>query len=259
MTFTELVAFSGLLILVYMILIWLVSLAIKDASIIDFLWGPGFILVAWLAFFTTNGDPTRKLLLVGMVTIWGLRLALHIYLRNRGHGEDFRYKKWREESGSNWWWYSFFKVNFLQGVVMFIVAIPLLAAQYNPTPTAMTLPDWLGFVLWIIGFSFEAVGDWQLAQFKAKSTNKGKVMNTGLWRFTRHPNYFGDATLWWGYYLIAVAAGGWWTIFSPALMTLLLVRVSGVAMLEKNLKESKPKYKEYIRRTSAFFPMPPKP
>src|SRR5690606_17216419 len=149
---------------------------ITDASIIDFLWGPGFILVAWLAYFTTDGDPTRKLLVCALVTVWGTRLGLHIFLRNRGRGEDYRYRQWREEAGASWWWFSFFKVNALQGLVMWIVAVPLLAAQYNATPPALTLLDILGVIVWGIGFFFEAVGDWQLARFKADPANKGKVM-----------------------------------------------------------------------------------
>ena len=123
---------------------------------------------------------------------------------------------------------------------------------------ALTILDILGIAVWALGFFFEAVGDYQLTAFKANPANKGKVLNIGLWRFTRHPNYFGDATQWWGFYLIALAAGGWWTIFSPLFMTYLLLKVSGVAMLETTLKERKPEYAEYIRKTSAFIPMPPK-
>jgi len=194
------------------------------------------------------------LLIALVTTVWGLRLSIHILLRNWGHGEDFRYQKWRQESGKNWWWYSFFKVFALQGLLMWIISIPLLAAQISPTPTRLIWLDYFGIIAWAIGFFFEAVGDWQLSRFRANPSNKGKLLNTGVWRYTRHPNYFGDAAQWWGYYLIASAAGGYWTIFSPLLMTLLLRNVSGVAMLERTLKDSKPGYKEYVETTNAFVP-----
>jgi len=166
---------------------------------------------------------------------------------------------WREEAGSSWWWKSFFKVFLLQGLIMWLVSAPLLAAMISPTPARLTVLDILGVIIWGIGFYFEAVGDWQLAQFKSDPANEGKVLRSGVWRYTRHPNYFGDAAQWWGFYIIA--ANTWLgaaTIFSPILMTLLLVRVSGVALLEKNLKETKPKYRDYVKTTNAFFPWFPK-
>ncbi len=141
---------------------------------------------------------------------------------------------------------------------MWIIGTPLLRAQISATPAQLTWLDYLAIPVWLVGFFFEAVGDWQLAQFKANPANKGKVLNTGVWRYTRHPNYFGDAAQWWAYYLIALAAGGWWTIFSPVLMTLLLMRVSGVTLLEKTLKDPKPGYKEYVENTSEFIPWFPK-
>lgn len=258
MTLNEILVITGLIVLVYMVVVWLVSLAIKDASIIDFMWGPGFILVAWVSYALTDGDSTRKLIVDSLVTIWGLRLGVHIYLRNRGKGEDYRYRQWREQAGPSWWWRSFFKVNLLQGVVMWLVSVPLVVAQYHPQPPAFTLLDVLGIGLWVAGFLFEAVGDWQLAGFKADPANAGKVMDKGLWRYTRHPNYFGESLLWWGFFAFALAVGGWWTIFSPVLMTVLLIRVSGAAMLERNLKRAKPDYVDYMRRTSGFFPLPPR-
>lgn len=258
MTLVEAVEISGLLVLVYMIGVWLVSLAVRDSSIVDFLWGPGFVLVAWSGLLALEGDPARQNLVAALVTVWGLRLGVHIFIRNRGKGEDYRYARWRAEAGAQWWWRSFFKVNLLQGVILWIVSVPLTAALYSPVPAALTVFDYLGVLVWLIGFTFEAVGDWQLLRFKANPANKGQVFDRGLWRYTRHPNYFGDATLWWGFYLFALAAGAWWTIFSPLLMTFLLVRVSGVAMLEKDLQDTKPAYRDYIRRTSAFIPMPPK-
>jgi steroid 5-alpha reductase family enzyme len=148
------------------------------------------------------------------------------------------------------------QVFFLQAVLAWIISIPLLAASRGDTDVGVI--DWLGAMVWVIGFFFEAVGDFQMARFKADPENKGKVLNRGVWRFTRHPNYFGDAAQWWGFYLIALAAGGFWTIYAAGIMTWLLLRVSGVTMLEKTLTQTKPQYEEYIRRTSAFVPMPPK-
>jgi steroid 5-alpha reductase family enzyme len=249
----------GVVILGLMTLLWLISLVLKNSSIVDIFWGTGFVIVTWAAFLLTpEGFLTRKLLLNVLVTIWGLRLTLHILLRNWGKPEDFRYQVWRKEAGQSWWWRSLFKVFFLQGVILWIVAAPLLAAQIMEQPPQLTWLDYLAILLWLIGFFFEAAGDWQLAQFKANPANKGKVMQTGVWRYTRHPNYFGDAAQWWAYYLIAAAAGAWWTIFSPIIMTILLVRVSGAALLEKSLKEDKPGYKEYIESTSEFIPWFPR-
>ncbi len=249
----------GLVILVLMSLLWLLSLALKNASIVDIFWGTGFVIAAWAAFLLTpEGFIQRKLLIAGLVTIWGLRLSLHILIRNWGKPEDFRYQAWRNETGSAWWWRSFFKVFLLQGVLLWIISAPLLAAQFSPQPDHLTWLDYLAIPVWLIGFFFEAVGDWQLTRFKADPANKGKVMNRGVWRYTRHPNYFGDATQWWAYYLIAAAAGGWWTIFSPAIMTFLLTRVSGARLLEKSLKEEKPGYKEYVESTSEFIPWFPR-
>jgi steroid 5-alpha reductase family enzyme len=248
---------AGLLaILVYMTLQWVASLLLKNASIVDIFWGPGFALAAWVYYFSTpDGFAPRKLLIVALVTIWGLRLGWHIGRRNLGHGEDYRYAAWRKSYGAVWWWRSYFNVFLLQGLLMWIISTPLMLGQYQGQPAGLTIFDMLGITLWLIGFVFEAGGDWQLAQFKANPANRGKVMRSGLWRFTRHPNYFGDAALWWGYFLIALAVpGGWLTVFAPILMTIMLMRVSGVALLEKNLTKTKPEYADYIASTNAFFP-----
>jgi steroid 5-alpha reductase family enzyme len=186
-----------------------------------------------------------------------LRLSLYILARNWGKPEDFRYQAWRRQHGRKWWWYSFFQVFLLQGVLLTIVAAPLLAAQLSPTPARLGVLDFIALPLWAIGFFFEAVGDWQLKRFKSDPANKGRVLDRGVWRYTRHPNYFGDSAQWWAYYLIAASAGGWWTIFSPILMTTLLLRVSGVSLLEKTL-DSRPGYKEYSERTSEFIPWFPR-
>ncbi len=259
MTFLEIYGIAALAILGMMTLVWLISLALRDSGIVDIVWGTGFVITNWIYFaLTPDGFAARKWLLSILVTIWGLRLSLHILRRNWGKEEDFRYHAWREEHGARWWWWSFFQVFLLQGFLMWIISAPLLAAQFSPAPRRLTILDFAAVAVWAFGFYFEAAGDWQLARFKADPANKGKVLDTGVWRYTRHPNYFGDATQWWGYYLCAVAAGGFLTIFSPIIMTVLLLRVSGVALLEKTLVETKPQYKEYIERTSAFVPWPPK-
>ena len=245
-------------ILALMTLLWLLSLRLKNSSIVDIFWGSGFVIAAWLYFaLTPDGALPRKLLISGLVTIWGLRLSIYILIRNWGKPEDFRYQKWRKESGESWWWRSYYRVFLLQGGLLWIISAPLLAAQSSALPNQLTALDYAGVLVWLVGFYFEAAGDMQLARFKSRPENKGKVLDSGVWRYTRHPNYFGDSAQWWGYYLIAAAAGGWWTIFSPVIMTLFLLRVSGVALLEKTL-EKRPGYKEYIERTSAFVPWFPR-
>lgn len=237
--------------------LWLVSLRLNDSSIVDIFWSLGFILAAFVyAILLPAGSPDRKLLVLGMVTVWGVRLSMHLARRNWGRPEDYRYAAWREQYGASWPLRSLFQVFWLQAVLLWIVSVPVLAAQQSTAPLAIL--DLLGVAVWLVGLMFEAVGDAQLARFKADPANKGRVLDKGLWRYTRHPNYFGDAVVWWGIYLVALSAGGWWSFFGPLLMTFLLVRVSGVAMLEQDLKQKKPEYANYIRRTSAFIPMPPK-
>jgi steroid 5-alpha reductase family enzyme len=252
---------SGLFIWTAVTLVWILSLIIHDSSIVDIFWGLGYIAVYWFvalvwlgALRTPQALAPRQLLLGVLVTIWGLRLSIHIAQRNWGKGEDFRYARWRAEAGASWWWRSYFKVFLLQGAIMWLVAMPLLATLAGPAPQTLTWVDSLAVLVWLAGFIFEAGGDWQLARFKADPANKGKLLTDGLWRYTRHPNYFGDAVQWWGFYLFAFASGSWWTFISPLLMTFLLLRVSGVAMLERTLKESKPGYETYSSQTNAFFP-----
>jgi len=258
MSFIELYGIALLVILGCMTILWLISLQLKNSSIVDIFWGTGFVIANWVYFvLTPDGFPLRKWLIGVLVTIWGLRLSLHILRRNWGKPEDFRYQVWRKEAGTHWWWLSFFRVFLLQGILMWIISAPLLATQRGAKPAHIILFDLLGVIVWGIGFFFEAVGDLQLARFKADPANKGKVMDRGVWRYTRHPNYFGDSAQWWGYYLLATFAGGWWTFFSPILMTLFLLRVSGVALLEKTM-EKRPGYQEYIHKTSAFIPWFPR-
>jgi steroid 5-alpha reductase family enzyme len=255
----ELIGLSLLVVVGYMTAVWLLSLVLRNAGIVDVFWGLGFVVVALVYLAGGNGFIGRRILITTLVAIWGLRLSLHILLRNWGQEEDYRYRQWRENAGAKFWWTSFFQVFLLQGILLWLISAPLLAAHFYDSPDRFTVVDILGALAWGVGFYFEAVGDWQLARFKSDPANKGKVMNTGLWRYTRHPNYFGDATVWWGLFIIAAATGeGVWTIFSPILMTFLLLRVSGVAMLERKQVETKPQYREYVENTSAFVPWFPR-
>jgi len=245
--------------LAMMFLLWLVSLAIKNASIVDIFWGAGFAVIALVTCWLTNGYWYRKLVIVALATSWGMRLAIYIGSRNTGKGEDFRYKAMRERHGDQFPLVSLLTVFGLQGVLMWVISLPLQVAQLSSEPARLTWLDFVGTALWAVGLLFEAVGDLQLARFKSNASNKGKVMDRGLWAYTRHPNYFGDALLWWGFFFIALATPhGWWTVISPAIMTTLLMKVSGVALLEKTLVKTRPEYRDYVQRTSAFFPMPPK-
>lgn len=250
---------AGAVIFGWMTFLWIVSLFLKNSSIVDIFWGAGFVISAWLYFvLTPDGFLPRKILVCVLATIWGLRLTMHVFLRNRGKGEDFRYQKWRRESGSIWWLKSLFQVFLLQGLLMWLISIPLLAAQFYNHSAQLGFLDYLAVLVWAIGFFFESVGDLQLVRFRKNPENKGRVLSQGVWRLSRHPNYFGDSAQWWAYYFFSLAAGGWWSVFSPILMTLFLIKVSGVALLEKTLKDEKPDYREYMESTSAFIPWFPK-
>jgi steroid 5-alpha reductase family enzyme len=242
-----------------MVLVWLLSLARRDASIIDVFWGLGFALVAWAYFLSTEAESLRKTFTVLLVTAWGVRLSVHILLRNWGRGEDYRYQEMRAKHGGRFWWISLFTVFLLQAALLWVISAPLFQAQRSVVPGGLSWLDAVGLVLFNVGFFFEAVADWQLTRFKAAPANKGKLLTSGLWRYTRHPNYFGDALVWWGFFFLALATpGSLWTVVSPVLMTFMLLRVSGVALLEQRLKTSKPEYREYIEATNAFVPWFPR-
>ncbi len=239
-------------------MLWLISLPLRNASIVDPFWGAGFVLVTWLTWWLATASPPRSWWLLGMITAWGTRLSLFLLLRNCGHGEDRRYVAMRRYHGARFWWVSLGTVFLLQGVILWIVAQPLLVSLTLAPTTAWSLIDGLGVFLWAGGLLFESIGDWQLARFKSDPDNKGRVMDRGLWRYTRHPNYFGDACVWWGVYLVAAAGGAGWTFFSPLLMTFLLMKVSGVTLLEHDIADRRPDYAAYQARTSAFIPWPPR-
>ncbi len=258
MTFLHIYLLALSAILSMMTILWLISVKIKNVSIVDLFWGFGFVVAGAVYYISTEGLEARKILLMSMVALWGLRLSIHLTLRNHGKGEDFRYQKFRRDFGEHrYWWYSFFSVFLLQGILMWLISAPLLGAQFY-TGNELGILDFTGVAIWIIGFIFEAGGDIQLARFKENPANKGKVLNTGFWHYTRHPNYFGDAAVWFGYGLICISAGSYWPVLGSVLMTALIIKVSGVALLEKTLNTTKPGYQEYVRRTSAFIPWFPR-
>lgn len=255
----EVFLLNAILVVCAVILIWIISLVIKDASIADVFWGLGFVLIAWNTFFMGEGYHGRKMLMLVLTNIWGIRLAGHIFWRNRGKGEDYRYREMRHRHGGQFWLISFFEVFLLQGFLMFIISLPVQIGQISAQPSVVTGLDIIGSMFWITGFLFEAVGDFQLARFLARPSPEGTVMNRGLWAYSRHPNYFGEACMWWGFFVIALSVPfGMVALVSPLTITFLLLRVSGVAMLERDLKQTNPKYDEYIRTTSAFIPWFPK-
>lgn len=245
--------FGASVIFAAMLLLWLVSIRLQDVSIVDPFWGTGFVILAWITLALQPVWHARLLMMVALVTLWGIRLSIYLLWRNSGRGEDSRYASMRQLHGRRFWWVSYWTVFLLQAVLMWIVAIPIFMATLSPDQRPNVL-DLCGVLLWCVGMYFEAIGDWQMARFRADPANRGKVMRHGLWNYTRHPNYFGDFCVWWGFYLIAAGGGAWWTIFSPILMSILLMRVSGVTLLESTIVERRPDYADYQRTTSAFFP-----
>jgi steroid 5-alpha reductase family enzyme len=259
MDFGSVMVASAVAIAALMLAAWIVSLAVRDASIVDIVWGLGFVLVAWVSFAVADGADARRWLVVALTTTWGLRLAAYLAWRNLGKGEDYRYRAMRRRYGARFPLVSLFIVFGLQGLLMWGVSLPVQAAQVPDTPAGLVMLDYAGIALWCVGMFFETVGDLQLARFKAGPANAGKVMDRGLWRYTRHPNYFGDFCVWWGLYAIAIATGdAWWAVAGPLIMSALLLRVSGVTLLERHMQQRRPGYEDYARRTSAFFPRPPR-
>lgn len=239
-------------------LVWLGSLRARDVSLIDRFWGPLFVLLAWTWVAVMQSAHARGLVIAMLVSVWGLRLGWHITRRNRGHGEDARYAAMRARSPATFAWTSLVTVFWLQALLGTVVALPLHAALRPEAPRALIRLDTLALLLWAVGFAFEAIGDAQLAAFKRDPSNRGRVMDRGLWAWTRHPNYFGDACLWWGFGIFALSTpGSAWTLVGPVLMTVLLRRVSGVTLLESAMA-ARPGYAEYVARTSAFLPRPPR-
>lgn len=254
----EMLLTAGVVIFVFVNLVHLLALWKKDNGLMDGAWGLGFILVTVFTLGRADGLDARRLLLAALVVAWGARLSLHILIRNAGReGEDFRYRNWRETWGR--WFYvrSYLQIYMLQGFFMFVVAAPILLVNARRGGPLGPL-DALGVAVWLTGFLFEAIGDFQLLRFMRNPANKGRVMRSGVWSFSRHPNYFGEATLWWGCFLIALnVPGGWWALLSPLVIDWLLLYVSGIPMLEAKYKD-RPEYQDYQRTTSAFFPWFPR-
>lgn len=249
--------YQALIILIYASAWYAVALIKNRNDVADIAWGGGFICAALTAFVIQGVHEVRAFLTLALVLSWGMRLMLHIGWRNRGKPEDRRYKAWREEWGDSFLVRTFLQVFLLQGFLLLVISLPVTWILSQSTP-ALTIFDLVGLLTWMFGFLFEAIGDFQLLRFKSKPTNKGKVMNTGLWRYTRHPNYFGEVILWWGIYIICLSVpGGYWTIVGPLTITYLILRVSGTPMLEKRY-DGNSEYAKYIKRTSSFFPLPPK-
>jgi len=243
---------SGATLLIVAAAFWVVSLLRNDVSIVDSLWSIMFLLVALVYSATAVNTGPREILVLSLVTLWALRLSIYITWRNHGQREDYRYRKIRANNDPGFRFKSLYIVFGFQAMLAWVISLPLIVAIGGQS--AIGLLDYAGIVFFVVGFIFEALGDLQLSRFRSNPENAGKVLDQGLWRYTRHPNYFGNFTMWWGFFLIALSTGGWWTIISPLLMTFLLLKVSGVALLEKDISGRRPQYQQYIRRTNAFFP-----
>ncbi|MDY6904337.1 MAG: DUF1295 domain-containing protein [Thermodesulfobacteriota bacterium] len=238
---------------------WLISLKTRNVTIADSLWGPGFVLIAWLTFFRADGALPRQVALTLMVTLWGLRLFLHLHTRNRGKGEDPRYVQWREKHGRRFWLVSLYKVFLVQALFQWLISLGVQYGQIPDTPAGLIWLDWLGITLWGTGLIIEASADWQLARFIADPANKGQVMDRYLWRYSRHPNYFGESLTWWGIFITVLSVPwGAWTVISPMVITYTLLRLTGVTLMEETIFKDNPDYRAYIERTSAFIPWFPK-
>ncbi|OZC83223.1 hypothetical protein CH274_06205 [Rhodococcus sp. 06-418-5] len=241
---------------VLMIVTALIGARIGRHNVVDVTWGGGFVLIALISAATGTGELWRRLLLLVLVGVWGLRLAVHVFRRSRGHGEDPRYTEMLAKAPGNETLYALRKIYLTQAVALWFVSLPL---QVSAVAHGSVLPVVvLGVLVWIVGWTFEAVGDAQLKAFKADSSNKGRIMDRGLWAWTRHPNYFGDSAVWWGLFLVSASAWpGVFTLLSPIAMTYFLVFATGARLLERSM-EKRPGYREYQQRTSYFLPRPPK-
>ncbi|KPJ77125.1 MAG: hypothetical protein AMJ54_08890 [Deltaproteobacteria bacterium SG8_13] len=255
MSFLMIAGINLVAITALMALGWIVSLVVRKVTFVDSLWGLGFVLIVWITYFITEGYLLRRYLLVGLTTAWGVRLCLHLSMRNWGHGEDPRYAAWREQAGAYFWIFSLVKVFLPQALILWVISLSVQFGQLSLTPNHLTVYDIFGTALWGIGFFFESIADYQLAKFKADPSNKGKVMSRGLWAYSRHPNYFGEFLIWWGLFLITLSTpNSWWTIISPLVITAVLLKMTGVPLMERTIVETRPGYRKYMQRTNAFFP-----
>lgn len=246
----------ALTLLLYMTFWFIISIVKNRNDIADIAWGLGFVLVAWLSFIMS--DFSLKALIVnGLVTVWGLRLAWYIYKRNKNKAEDSRYQEWRKSWKKYFYLRSYLQVFLLQGIFLYLISLPVMFVNFSALQNFGVM-EIIGIIVWCVGFYFESMGDKQLREFIADSTNKGKLMNRGLWKYSRHPNYFGEVTQWWGIFIIALSIpGAFFTIIGPATITTLILFVSGIPLLEKKYA-GRTDFEEYKKRTSIFFPLPPK-
>ncbi len=239
--------------------VWALSVRRRDASIVDIAWGLSFVVIAGVGALVGDGSAARSWLLLVLVAVWGLRLSFYLARRNLPHGEDPRYQAMRRRHPDDFARWSLYGIFLLQATLAWVVALPVTLAMADATPSGLSPVAAVGVALWAVGLYFEAVGDWQLARFKADPSNRGLVMDQGLWRYTRHPNYFGDFCVWWGLFVIsAETVTGLFGVIGPVVMTVLLTRVSGKDLLEKTITRRRPAYADYIRRTNAFFPGRPR-
>ncbi len=246
----------GLIILIYMSFWFGVAILFKRNDVADIAWGIGFLICALYAYLFLGDTFGKSLIVLFLVAMWAFRLSIHIFIRNKGKKEDSRYKKWREDWGKYFLPRTYLQVFLLQGLLMLVVVMPAVVAIIFGGK--ITWLDYVGLTIWTIGFFFETVGDYQLSQFIKNPENKGKILQTGLWKYTRHPNYFGEVTMWWGIWIIAISAPfTWLTIIGPITITFLILFVSGIPLLE-NRKKGDPAFEEYKKKTSIFFPLPPK-
>ena len=244
------------LLFIYMSFWFIFSVIKKRNDVADVAWGLGFVFLAWSSFFIHQSYEIKPFLVNMLVSIWGIRLAWHIHARNKNKAEDYRYLEWRKQWGSLFYIRSFLQVYMLQGLFLFLIVFPVLFVNIE-SPSILNIFDYIGVIIWILGFIFESVGDKQLAVFLNQRTDKAQVLQTGLWKYSRHPNYFGEVTQWWGLFILALSSGGMLTVISPLTITTLILFVSGIPLLEKKQNQN-PLYREYAKRTSKFVPLPPR-
>ena len=257
MRILETAGYAAIIVFCYMTVLFILAMIRKDNSIADIAWGPGFVVVTWAALFINGSFGVGQFMTATLVTIWGLRLAIRIFRRNRGRGEDPRYRKWREDWGKYFVLRSYLQVFILQGFILLLNVTPVMIIMSSTSKT-LVWSYLLGLAVWCVGFFFESVGDNQLDRFLKDPENRGKVIDRGLWKYTRHPNYFGESTMWWGIFIIALAAPwGWVGVIGPLVITGMILFVSGIPMTEK-MMEKTTGWEEYKKRTSAFVPWFPK-
>ena len=248
----DLYAYAAVTVFVTVTSLWFVGVLLRDASIIDVFWGPLFVAIAWVLFAVSLPNVgVEQLVVLFLVTAWGLRLAFHLGARNFGMGEDTRYRLWRAHGGPYWWLKSYYRVYLLQGAIALVVATPVVAAFHtNEAPFAI---NWIGVPIWLAGFAIEAVADVQLARFRARPDDPGRVLRDGVWGYCRHPNYFGDALQWWGLGVFTFTGATWWSVVGPLAMTLVFLNISN-NVIERGLLKRRPDYAAYVAQTNAFFP-----